>query len=135
MEWSVVFAVAGMLATPPAPAAPLDPAAVPLLKRSFAEGREYFVLRSGRAKLIAQADRFDVAPAFLYRVFDAEDNRQSARKDRAFNFGFELARRGFAHVLEHMVNPEGNAMIAGAFDGTLRLPPTFGGGTVVFHVR
>ena len=29
---------------------------------------------------------------------------------------FELARRGFAHVLEHMVNAEGNAMIAGQFD-------------------
>ena len=69
------------------PAAVLDPAVVPLLQRSFFEGREYFVLRSGRAQLIAQADRADLAPAFLYLLFDAQDNRQSARKQTAFNFG------------------------------------------------
>ena len=69
------------------PAALVDPAVVPLLKRSFLHGREYFVLRSGRAQLIAQADQTDLAPAFLYLLFNAEDNRQSARKDGAFNFG------------------------------------------------
>jgi hypothetical protein len=65
---------------------PFDPATAAILKRAFADGREYFVLRSGQAKLIAQADQFDVAPAFLYLMFDARDNRQSARKERAFNF-------------------------------------------------
>ncbi|HOW65912.1 MAG TPA: hypothetical protein P5186_02495 [Candidatus Paceibacterota bacterium] len=69
-----------------APSRSLDPASAALLQRSFAQGREYFVLRSGRAKLIAQADQFDLAPAFCYLLFDAEDNRQSARKERAFNF-------------------------------------------------
>jgi hypothetical protein len=68
-------------------AATVNPAVVPLLKSSFVYGREYFVLRSGRAKLIAQADQVDLAPAFLYLFFDAEDNRQSARKENAFNFG------------------------------------------------
>jgi len=72
---------------PSAAGATLDPGTVALLKRSFVEGREYFVLRSGRAKLIAQADRIDVGPAFLYLVFDAQDNQQTARKERAFNFG------------------------------------------------
>jgi hypothetical protein len=33
-------------------AAPLDPAVVPLLKRAFFHGRDYFVLRSGRAEMI-----------------------------------------------------------------------------------
>ena len=33
------------------------------LKRAFVDGREYFVLRSGRIRLIAQADRFDLARA------------------------------------------------------------------------
>jgi hypothetical protein len=64
----------------------LDPALLALQKRSFIEGREYFVLRSGRAQLIVQADRADLGPAFTYLVFDAADNRQSARKENAFNF-------------------------------------------------
>ncbi len=57
----------------------IDPAVVPLLKRSFFQGREYFVLRSGRAELIAQADQADLAPAVLYLLFDAQDNRQTAQ--------------------------------------------------------
>ncbi len=95
----------GFLAVSFAEAAPLDPAIVPLLKRSFVDGREYFVLRSGRAKLIAQADRADIAPGFLYLLFDAENNAQTARKERAFNFrggqgfvnsGLEVVLGGFA---------------------------------------
>ena len=71
----------------PAAAAPtVEPALVPVLKRSFFHGREYFVLRSGRAKLIVQADQADLSPAFLYLLFDAEDNRQSRGKEHAFNF-------------------------------------------------
>ncbi len=64
----------------------VDPTVIPLLKRSFFHGREYFVLRSGRAKMVVQADQADLAPAFLYLLFDAEDNRQTSRKERAFNF-------------------------------------------------
>jgi hypothetical protein len=84
---AALLLTAGLAATPLQAAAAIDPAIVPLLKRSFAHGREYFVLQSGRAKLIAQADQFDLAPAFLYLVFDAENNQQTIRKEKAFNFG------------------------------------------------
>ncbi len=68
------------------PAAELDASVVPLLKRSYFYGREYFVLRSGRAKMIVQADKADLAPAFMYLLFDAEDSGQTKRKEQAFNF-------------------------------------------------
>jgi hypothetical protein len=74
------------LAAVPTPAANIDPALVALHTRSFLEGREYFLLRSGRATLIAQADQVDLGPAFMYLLFDADNNRQSARKQDAFNF-------------------------------------------------
>ncbi|MDR3717448.1 MAG: hypothetical protein P4K98_01505 [Bryobacteraceae bacterium] len=37
--------------------------------------------------MIAQADQVDLTPAFLWLAFDARDNRQTARKENAFNFG------------------------------------------------
>ncbi len=74
------------LAGPSAPAAP-GPGVVPLLERSYFYGRNYFLPRSGRAQLILQTDHADLAPAVLYVLFDAQDIRQSARKERAFNFG------------------------------------------------
>lgn len=67
------------------------PARVELEKISFFEGREYFVLRSGRAEIIFQWDRANVGPAFQYMLFDAEDSRQSAKKETAFNFDPETA--------------------------------------------
>ena len=67
-------------------AAAIDPALVALQKRSFLLGREYFVLRSGRAQLIVQTDQVDLGPAVMYLLFDAADNHQSARKETAFNF-------------------------------------------------
>jgi hypothetical protein len=70
----------------PAAAAEVDPSLVELNQRSYFLGREYFVLRSGRAQAIAQADRADLGPAFTYLVFDAFQARQSARKERAFNY-------------------------------------------------
>ena len=60
-----------------------DQAVLPLLTRPFFYGRDYFVLGSGRTKMIVQADRTDLAPAFLYLLFDADDYRQSKDKDRA----------------------------------------------------
>ncbi|MBL9203966.1 MAG: hypothetical protein JNN01_02675 [Opitutaceae bacterium] len=71
------------------------------LKQSFVEGREYFVLRSGRAKMIVQADRSDLAPSFLYLLFDAQNNRQTGRKERAFHFdhGNGFVRSGLEVVL------------------------------------
>ena len=69
------------------PAAPFDAAVVPLLKRSFFSGREYFVLRGGRAQMIVEADKADLAPAVLYLLFDARDSRQNKAKQTALNFG------------------------------------------------
>jgi hypothetical protein len=63
-----------------------DKAVLPLLTRPFFHGRDYFVLHSGRTKMIVQADKSDLAPAFLYLLFDADDYRQSKGKDRALNF-------------------------------------------------
>ncbi len=59
---------------------------VELQKLPFFLGREYFVLRSGRAQMIVQADRADLGPAFTYMIFDVENARQSVRKEGAFNF-------------------------------------------------
>jgi hypothetical protein len=43
--------------------------------------------------MLVQADRADLGPAFAFLLFDAENPKQSAAKDRAFNFvpgqGFE----------------------------------------------
>ena len=80
IAWPVLGAQPGRLA------AHVDPSLVALHKRSFLYGREYFVLRSDRAKLIVQADKVDLGPAVMYLLFDAADNRQTARKEQAFNF-------------------------------------------------
>jgi hypothetical protein len=59
---------------------------VELTKVPFLHGREYFVLRSGRAQVVLQLDRADLGPAFTRIVFDMENARQSERKERALNF-------------------------------------------------
>lgn len=61
-------------------------ALVELNKRPFFLGREYFIQRSGRARMILQADRADLGPAFTYLLFDMQNARQSVRKDSAYNF-------------------------------------------------
>ena len=53
---------------------------------SFSAGREYFVLRSGNAKLILQSDNSGTQPAFTYMLFDADKPCQTLRKERAFNY-------------------------------------------------
>lgn len=68
-------------------------ALVELARRPFFYGREYFVLRSGRAQMIVQADRADLGPAFSYLLFDLENARQGVTKEGAFNF---LTNQGFA---------------------------------------
>lgn len=69
-----------------------------LNNRAFFYGREYFVLRSGRVQMIVQADRVDLGPAFTFLVFDAQDARQSSRKESALNY---LEGEGFvASALE-----------------------------------
>lgn len=67
-------------------AAGQGPSLLDLQKLPFFHGREYFVLRSGRTQMIVQADRADLGPAFTYLLFDAQDARQSARKESALNF-------------------------------------------------
>ena len=64
-----------------------------LNKLPFLHGREYFVLRSGRAKVVFQVDRADLGPAFTHMLFDEENARQSERKERAFNFDPEIGIR------------------------------------------
>ena len=75
-----------LLSTAGIAAAEGNPALLELNKASFLYGREYFILRSGRAQMLLQADRVDLGPAFTWMLFDAQDAKQSARKDRAFNF-------------------------------------------------
>jgi len=70
------------------PTVPID-----LVKLPFLYGREYFVIRSGRAQVVFQLDRADLGSAFTRMVFDMEDARQSERKERALNFDPET---GFA---------------------------------------
>lgn len=53
---------------------------------SYYYGREYYVLRSGRAEMVVQADKAGLSPAFSYLMFDAENARQSARKVQAYNY-------------------------------------------------
>lgn len=62
------------------------PESIDLYQGSFFYGRQYFVLRSGRAKMILQADRADLGPAFTYLLFDSEVPSQSRSKAGAFNF-------------------------------------------------
>jgi hypothetical protein len=76
----LLLAVAGVTA------AEVGPALLELNQAAFFHGREYYVLRSGRAQMIVQADRADLGPAFTWLLFDAQDAKQSARKEKAFNF-------------------------------------------------
>jgi hypothetical protein len=54
--------------------------------QSYLFGRDYFVLRSGRAKMVIQADKVSLGPAFTFMLFDAENTSQTAHKTRAFNY-------------------------------------------------
>ncbi len=107
-----------------------NPSLLDLNKLSFFYGREYFVLRSGRAKMIVQADRADLGPAFSFMLFDSENSLQSARKEIAFNFvpeeGFistalQVVLGGFpftavGHRTEtHWVNPQGMPEVEAAW--------------------
>ncbi|MEJ2007781.1 MAG: hypothetical protein P8Z30_06415 [Acidobacteriota bacterium] len=53
---------------------------------SFFYGRRYFIIRSGWATMILQADHADLGPALTYLLFNAEIPGQSRRKSGAFNF-------------------------------------------------
>jgi len=53
---------------------------------SYAVGREYFILRSGNARLILQSDKSGAQPACTYMLFDADKPCQTLKKERAFNY-------------------------------------------------
>ena len=85
--WSLATQTAGIAAETGAGDPPsTNRVLTELNARSWFHGRDYFVLRSGRARLIAQADRADLGPAFTQLLFDAQNARQSARKTTAFNW-------------------------------------------------
>ena len=69
----VYFLLTLLLATSGLAAAEVNPTLVELNKASFFYGREYFILRSGRAQMLLQADRADLGPAFTWMLFDAQD--------------------------------------------------------------
>ena len=81
-----------MLAAAGCGAAEVSPSLLDLNNAAFFYGREYFILRSGGVQMLLQADRADLGPAFTWMLFDAQDAKQSARKDRAFNF---VPKEGF----------------------------------------
>jgi hypothetical protein len=57
-----------------------------LVGQSYLFGRDYYVLRSGRAKMVIQCDNADVGPAFSYMLFDSFNTKQTSRKSGAFNY-------------------------------------------------
>lgn len=64
------------------------------IDKAFFLGRDYYVLRSGRAKMVIQADQSNLGPAFTYTLFDAENTSQTSHKSKAFNY---LKEEGFAN--------------------------------------
>ena len=56
---------------------------------AFSYGREYFIMRSGNAKLILQTDKQTNRPAYSYLLFDAEIPGKTFRKENAFNYSKE----------------------------------------------
>lgn len=64
-----------------------------LTDQSYFYGRKYFVLRSGRAKIIVQSDKANIGPAFTYLLYDAQNSAQIDRKEKAFNY---VSQEGFS---------------------------------------
>ncbi len=89
-----LFTIVSLL-VPHASTAGENPFLVHLNNYSYLCGREYYVLRSGRTQMCIQTDKVDLGSAFKYLLFDAQNARQSARKDSAINYdslnGFETS--------------------------------------------
>ena len=60
-----------------------------LIDNNYFHGREYFVLRSGRAKMVIQNDKADLGSAFSHMLFDAENPKQTVKKSNAYNYSTE----------------------------------------------
>lgn len=57
--------------------------------QSYLFGRDYYVIRSGRAKMVIQADQVNIGPAFSFMLFDAQVPKQTEKKASAFNYSQE----------------------------------------------
>ncbi len=76
-----------------------------LIDQAYFTGRSYYVLRSGEAKMVVQADRAGLGPAFTFLLYEADKTKQTSRKHLAYNYtaeaGFsssalEVLLKGFA---------------------------------------
>lgn len=85
-RFPLLKAVLIALAIPAAAFSQPDSTLVHLNNYSYLYGRQYYVLRSGRTQMFIQSDKVDLGSAFTYLLFDAQDARQSARKDSACNY-------------------------------------------------
>lgn len=56
---------------------------------SYLHGRSYYALRSGRIKMMVQADKVGNSPAFSYILFDGQNASQSLLKEKAYNYSDE----------------------------------------------
>lgn len=65
---------------------PVQKEAVAILERGWFMGRDYYFLQSGRTRLIVQSDKVDIAPAFLFGIFDSRDCGQQSAKRNSFNW-------------------------------------------------
>ena len=97
---AAAFSLVSPCASAGGPAAASHAPLVRLNELGFFAGREYFVLRSGRAKLILQADRADLGPAFTWIMVDAQEGIQGRKKESAFNFSPETGFAGSALTVE-----------------------------------
>ncbi len=72
-----------------------DSTIIHLNNYSYLYGRQYFVLRSGRAQMFIQTDKVDLGSAFTYLLFDAQNAKQSEKKTNAVNYdpgnGFQFS--------------------------------------------
>lgn len=87
MKRSLLFSILLVsLLLPVSSIAQVDSTLIHLNNYSYLYGRQYYVLRSGRTQMFIQSDKVDLGSAFTYLLFDAQNARQSARKDSACNF-------------------------------------------------
>ncbi|MCL5020410.1 MAG: hypothetical protein M1339_01845 [Bacteroidetes bacterium] len=85
-SFMLFFIFAVPLLTPSRSSARTDSTLIHLNNYSYFYGRQYYVLRSGRTQMFIQSDKVDLGSAFTYLLFDAQNARQSVRKDSACNY-------------------------------------------------
>jgi len=63
-----------------------------VIDRGYFFGRDYYILRSGNAKMVVQCDKADFGAAFTYLLFNASEPNQSVQKEKSFNY---IQQKGF----------------------------------------